>query len=47
MKQGIEQGEKKNKIEVAKKLLKLEMPIDKIMEITELPKEKIEELIDS
>ena len=34
-------GKKEEKIEIAKKLLKLNMPLEQIIEITELPKEKI------
>ena len=37
-------GEKKEKIEIAKKLLKLNMPLEQIIEITELPKEEIEKI---
>lgn len=40
-KQGIEQGTKKNKIEIAKKMLNKNMPIELIMEITELSEEEI------
>ena len=42
--EGIEEGEKKKAIEIAKKLLKENMPIDKIMKITELTKEEIENI---
>ena len=46
--EGIEQGKreglKQSKIETAKKLLKLKMPIEQIIEITELTKEEIEKL---
>lgn len=45
MKQGIEQGEKTKQIEIAKKLLKLKMPINKIIEITELSRQEIEKLM--
>ena len=38
---GIEKGQKQNKIETAKKLLKLKMPIEQIIEVTELSKEEI------
>ena len=41
MEQGIRQGQKQNKIETAKKLLKLKIPIEQIIEITELTKEEI------
>ena len=41
---GIEQGKKQNKIETTKKLLKLKMPMEQIMEITELTKEEIIEV---
>lgn len=37
-------GIKKEKINAAKKLLKLNMPIEQIMEVTELTKEEIENL---
>ena len=39
-----EEGERKGKIEVAKRLIKLGISIDKIKEATELTKEEIEEL---
>lgn len=41
---GIEEGEKKNSIVIAKKLLKLNMPLEQIIEITELTKEEIENI---
>ena len=37
-------GKKDNSIEIAKKLLKLNMPLEQIIEITELPKEEIEKI---
>lgn len=37
-------GRKENRIETAKKLLKIKMPLKQIMEITELTKEEIEKL---
>ena len=37
-------GKKEEKIEIAKKLLKLNMPLEQILEITELPKEEIEKI---
>ena len=47
---GIEQGKKEAqkeiRIETAKKLLKLKMPIEQIMEVTELAKEEILKLKD-
>lgn len=46
-KEGIKEGRRENQIEIAKKLLKLEMPIDKIAEITELKKEEIQSLKDN
>lgn len=42
--QGIEQGMVEKSKEIARKLLKLGMKIEEIMEITELPKEEIEKL---
>ncbi|TCO57788.1 helix-turn-helix domain-containing protein [Caldanaerobacter subterraneus] len=39
--EGIKKGEKNKSIEIAKKLLKEGMNIDKIAEITELSKEEI------
>ena len=42
LKQGKEEGIKQNKIEIAKKLLNSNMPIEQIMKITELSKENIE-----
>ena len=41
---GIEQGQKQNKIETAKKMLKIKMPIEQIIMITELTKEEIIEI---
>ena len=43
-KQGIEEGLKKAQIEMAKKLLKKEMLVEEIEEITKLTKEEIEKL---
>ncbi|QSZ27819.1 hypothetical protein ACETAC_02710 [Aceticella autotrophica] len=40
----IRKGEEKEKLKTAMKLLKTDMSIDKIMEITELPLEKIKNL---
>ena len=40
--QGILQGEKEKSIEIAKKLIALNMPIEQIMEITNLSKKEIE-----
>ena len=37
-------GKKENKIEIAKKLLNMQMSLEQIMEITELTKEEIEKL---
>ena len=42
--EGVEQGEKKKQIEIAKKLLKKGMTIEEIVEITELSKEELEKL---
>ena len=41
---GIQIGEQNEKIKMAKKLLKLEMPIEQIVEITELSEEEIKKL---
>lgn len=41
---GKEEGERKSKIEIAKKLLKMKIPIEQIMEATGLTKEEIENL---
>lgn len=43
-KNGKSEGKKEEKIEIAKKLLKLNMPLEQIIEITELPKEEIEKI---
>lgn len=43
---GRKEGKKTERIEIAKKLLKLNMPIEKIEEITELKKEEIKKLVD-
>ena len=42
--EGIEEGERKKQIEMAKKLLNKNMPIEEIEEITELTKEEIQKL---
>lgn len=42
--EGKEEGKMQEKIETAKKLLKLKMPIEQIIEITELSKEEIIEI---
>lgn len=42
---GIEEGKKKNKIEIAKKLLAKNMSIEEIEEITELTTEEIKKII--
>ena len=44
IKEGKEEGKKQEKISTAKKLLKLKMPIEQIIEVTELTKEEILEL---
>ena len=41
---GQAKGERKKQLEIAKKLLDKNMPIEEIMEITELTKKEIEEL---
>ena len=43
-KQGIKQGEKDSKLKIAKKLLDLEMPIEEIVQITELTEEEIKNI---
>ena len=43
-KEGIEQGKKENKIEIVKKMLKLNMDIEQIFEITNLSKKEIEQI---
>ena len=40
-KEGIKEGERENKIETAKRLLKLKMPMEQIMQVTELTEEEI------
>lgn len=42
--QGIEQGIRKEKLKVAKELLKTGMAVEKIVEITELSKEEVEKI---
>ena len=44
IKQGIEQGSLKKSIEIAKKMLEKNIPIETIMEITSLSNEEIEKL---
>lgn len=44
IKQGEKKGVKKKQLEIAKKLLNKKMPIEEIIEITELTKEEIEKL---
>lgn len=46
IKNGEASGKKKSQIEIAKKLLKLNMPIEQISKITELSIEEIEKLKD-
>ena len=43
-KNGKKEGKKEEKIKIAKKLIKLNIPIEQILEITELTKEEIEKL---
>lgn len=45
IKQGIEQGEKNRTIEIAKKMLKQNISIETIIEITELSEEELKKLI--
>lgn len=42
--QGILQGEKQTSIEIAKKLINLNMPIEQIMDVTKLSKEEIKKI---
>ena len=42
--EGLKQGEKESKQKMAKKLLKLNRPIEEIMEVTELTKEELEKI---
>lgn len=44
LEKGIQEGEKKKQIEIAKKLLSKNIPIDEIIEITDLTKEEVENL---
>ena len=46
-KEGIKEGVKREKIETAKKLIEIKMPIEKIKEITELEEEEIKKLINN
>ena len=43
-KEGILQGEKQTSIEIAKKLINLNMPIEQIMDVTKLSKEEIKKI---
>ena len=45
LEQGLKQGLKQGKIEIAKKLLKLKMPIKQIAEITSLDEKEIEKIV--
>lgn len=45
--EGIEQGERKKQIEIARELLKLGMSIEEIQKVTKLTKEEIEKLSDA
>lgn len=42
--EGIKQGKEENKKEIARKLIKMKLPIEQIMEATELTKEEVERL---
>ena len=44
LKKGRKEGEQKKSIEIAKKLLKLQMPIEQISEITNLTEEEINDI---
>ena len=43
--QGINKGKKEQQIEIAKNLLKIDLPIDKIVEVTNLSKIQIQKLM--
>ena len=43
-KKGISEGERKNKIETVKELLKLKMPLEHIMQVTKLTEEEIKKI---
>ena len=43
-KSGLQDGEKNEKIKIAKELLKLNMPIEQIEQVTKLTKEEIEKI---
>ena len=43
--EGIAEGEKKKQLAIAKKMLAKKIPINEIIEITELTKEEIEKLL--
>ena len=43
-KEGIEKGERKKQIEIARKLLDKKMPIEQIIEITDLTRDEVEKL---
>ena len=45
IKEGIEQGEKNKAMEIAKEMLKEGMKIEKIIKITGLTKEEVEEIV--
>ena len=44
MKKGLEEGIKKNSIEIAKRLISMGLPFEQIVQGTDLPLEKIQEL---
>ena len=46
IKEGIREGEKQEKVKMAKKLFKLKMPIEQIIELTELSKEELDKIKD-
>lgn len=45
--EGMRQGKKEKQVEIAKKLLKLKMPIEQIIETTELTEEELENIQNS
>ena len=44
IREGIKEGERKATLKIAKSLLSAGIPIEKIVELTELPREEIEKL---
>ncbi len=44
LQRGIEQGQRKKQIEIAKKMLNMKIPVEQIIEATGLSKEEIQKL---